>query len=146
MRILLGDDLGVRNLDVGQQLDRFRGSLLFVHALMDHERLGDLTADGEDRVQARHRLLEDHGDLVAADLVHFVHGQLGQILTVEEDLAGVNIAVAVEQTENAHGRDALAGAGFADDAEHLARIQRIADAVDRLDRAAFGREESLQVF
>ena len=145
VRILLGDDLGVRDLDVGQQLDRFRGSLLFVHALMDHERLGDLPADGEDRVQARHRLLEDHGDLVAADLVHFVHGQLGQILTVEEDLAGVNIAVAVEQTENAHGRDALAGTGFADDAEHLARVKRIADAVDRLDRAALGCEESLQI-
>ena len=35
---------------------------------------------------------------------------------------------------------------FADNAEDLARIQRIADAVDRLDRAAFGCEESLQVF
>lgn len=112
---------------------------------MDHERLGDLTADGEDRVQARHRLLEDHGDLVAADLVHFVHGQLGQILTVEEDLAGVDIAVAVKQAENAHGRDALAGTGFADNAEDLACVKRIADAVDRLDRAALGREESLQI-
>ena len=57
------------------------GMLSLIHIY--HERLGDLTADGEDRVQARHRLLEDHGDLVAADLVHFVHGQLGQILTVE---------------------------------------------------------------
>ena len=146
VRILLGDDLGVRDLDVRQQLDRFRGGLLLGHALVDHQRLGDLTADGKDRVQARHRLLEDHGDLVAADLVHFVHGQLGQILTVEEDLAGVDIAVAVEQTEDAHGRDALAGAGFADDAEDLTGIERIAHAVDGLDGAALGREESLQIF
>ena len=76
MRILLGDDLGVRDLDVGQQIDRFRGSLLFVHALMDHERLGDLTANGEDRVQARHRLLKNHSDFVALNLAHFLGGEL----------------------------------------------------------------------
>ena len=146
MRILLGDDLGVRDLDVGEQLDRFRGGLLLGHALVDHQRLRDLTADGKDRVQARHRFLEDHRDLVAADLVHLVHGQLRQVHAVEEDLAGVDIAVAVEQTEDAHGRDALAGAGFADDAEDLTGVERIAHAVDGLDGAALGREESLQVF
>ena len=146
VRILLGDDLGVRDLDVGEQLDRFHGGLLLGHALVDHQRLGDLTADGKDRVQARHRFLEDHGDLVAADLVHLVHGQLRQVHAVEEDLAGVDIAVAVEQTEDAHGRDALAGAGFADDAEDLTGVERIAHAVDGLDGAALGREESLQVF
>ena len=35
---------------------------------------------------------------------------------------------------------------FADNAEDLARVKRIADAVDRPDRAALGCEESLQVF
>ena len=141
MRILLGDDLGVRDLDIRQQLDGLRGCLLLVHALMDHERLGDLTADGKDRVQARHRLLEDHGDLIAADLVHFVHRQLAEFLAIEQDLAGIDVTVSVQQTENAHGRDALAGAGFTDNAKDLACVQRIADAVDGLDRAALGCKE-----
>ena len=34
---------------------------------MDTERLGDLLADSHERVEAGHRLLEDHCDAVAAD-------------------------------------------------------------------------------
>ena len=37
-------------------------------ALVPHDRLGDLLADREDRVERRHRLLEDHRDLGAAHL------------------------------------------------------------------------------
>ena len=37
---------------------------------MQHQRLGDLRADAMQRVERRHRLLEDHGDAVAAQLPH----------------------------------------------------------------------------
>ena len=40
------------------------------------ERLGELPIDGEHRVQRRHRVLEDHGDPVAADLAHLVFAEL----------------------------------------------------------------------
>ena len=39
-------------------------------AAVDADRLGDLVADGVDRVEAGHRLLEHHGDVVAADAAH----------------------------------------------------------------------------
>ena len=42
-------------------------------------RLGDLLADGVDRVEARHRLLEDHGDVVAADLPHALGIESGKV-------------------------------------------------------------------
>jgi hypothetical protein len=38
------------------------------HALVPHDRLGDLHADGEHGVERDHRLLEDHCDLRAAHL------------------------------------------------------------------------------
>ena len=40
------------------------------HALVQPQRLADLLADGQHRVQAGHRLLEDHRDRVAADVAH----------------------------------------------------------------------------
>ena len=41
-----------------------------IEALVQPHALGDLLADGEHRVQARHRLLEDHRQLVAAQCAH----------------------------------------------------------------------------
>ena len=42
--------------------------------------------------------------------------------------------------------DALAGAGFADDAEHLALVEREADAVDRAHHPALARETTTDRF
>ena len=50
--------------------------------------LGDLVADREHRVQAGQRLLEDHRDVVAADLAHLLRsGMRQELATVEPDLA-----------------------------------------------------------
>ncbi len=51
------------------------------------QRLGDLEADGEHRIEARHRLLEDHGDLVAAHVLHARLGQRQQIAPRQHDAA-----------------------------------------------------------
>ena len=53
--------------------------LMPVHGLMEQDGFDDLAADGEHRVEAGHRLLEDHGDLVAADPSHIRLGQLQQV-------------------------------------------------------------------
>jgi hypothetical protein len=44
-------------------------------AMVQTSALRDLVADREDRVQRRHRLLEDHRDVAPADLAHLVLGQ-----------------------------------------------------------------------
>ena len=146
MRILLGDDVRIRDLDIGQHFNDLCGSLLLRHALMDNERLADLTGHGEDRVQAGHRLLEDDGDIVAADGIHFLLGELREVTALEEDLAAVDIAVAVEKLQDAHGGDALAGTGLADNAERASCLNGIGNAVDRLDNTLLRAEESMQIF
>jgi hypothetical protein len=62
VRVLLGAALRVRDADRGQHLDGARPGGLARGALVHPHHLGDLVADGEDRVERRHRLLEDHRD------------------------------------------------------------------------------------
>ena len=145
MGILLGHDLGVRDLHVPENLHGLCRGLLLFHVLVNHEHLGDLLLDGEHRVQGGHGLLEDHGDLVAADLVHLLHGDLGQVPAVEQDLAAVDIAVAVQQAEDRHGGDALTGAGLAHDAEGFPFLDAVGGVVHGLDDAAAGGEEGMEV-
>ena len=50
-----------------------------VLALVQPNRFGNLLADGKDRVQRRHRLLKDHGQIRAAQLAHGGFAGLRQI-------------------------------------------------------------------
>ena len=51
------------------------------------DRLAHLVADGGHRIEARHRLLEDHADAGAAHRAHLRHGQREQIAAFEGDAA-----------------------------------------------------------
>ena len=85
-----------------------------VEPAMVDERLRDLEADGQHRIEARHRLLEDHGDPVAAHLAHLLLGKVEEVAALEQDLAR---DAAVDRRHQPHDRqrgDALARAGFAD--------------------------------
>ncbi len=66
MRIVIDALSGVREADQLQHLDGSRAGGAPRQVLMDDGGFGDLIPDGEDGVQRRHRLLKDHGDLVAA--------------------------------------------------------------------------------
>src|SRR5439155_16742241 len=88
----------------------------------------------------RHRILEDHRDVVPTDLAQapVVHRQ--QVLAVEQRLAARDRGPARVQAHDRQAGDALAAAGLADDAERLALLDLEADAVDRLDDAVVGAE------
>ncbi len=60
----------LRDADELEHPQRFRNRCRAILALMQPDRLADLVADGEDRVERGHRLLEDHCDLGAADVAH----------------------------------------------------------------------------
>ena len=66
---------------------------------MELERLEDLVTDGYDGVEAGHRVLKDHGDLVAANLAHvgFFEGQ--EVLTFKDDAALVMWPISWEAGE-----------------------------------------------
>ena len=96
-------------------------------AAVQPDRLGDLVADGLRRVQRGQRVLEDHPDQVPADVLHLVLGQRGDVRAVDGDPPGGDVAAAGQQAHDRQRGHRLAAAGFADDAQALARLDGEAD-------------------
>ena len=108
---------------------------------MQFKDLVDLFADPEHGVQRGHRLLEDHGDLVAADLLHdrvrciddIVGGAVAQ---VETDLTADRLAGRpLQQLHQAQARHGLAASGLTDHTDRFSDGHLEGDAVHRLHDA-----------
>ena len=100
------------------------------------DRLAHLHADREHRVQRAHRVLQDHGDLAAADALHLALALREEIVAVEQDLAADDARRRPRrEPHQAQARHALAGAGLADEPERLALAHGERHAVHGLDRA-----------
>eukprot|EP01022_Parablepharisma_sp_SALTPOND_P030360 TRINITY_DN760_c2_g5_i1.p1 TRINITY_DN760_c2_g5~~TRINITY_DN760_c2_g5_i1.p1 ORF type:complete len:1316 (-),score=509.04 TRINITY_DN760_c2_g5_i1:3474-7421(-) len=121
------------------------------HALVQADRFGDLLADGKDRVQRGHRLLEDHGDLLATDAAHGGVIGLGQVqgLAVaaqELHAAAGDLAAAVfDQAHDGQRRHRLARARLADDGQGLALADVEGQVAHRVHRPFGGGEAHAQV-
>ena len=132
--ILLDTALGGRDTDRLERVDGPRHCLFLTDVLVKDDRLGDLVADGEDRVQARHRLLEDHRDVRAAHTAQLLRPKSQQITPVEPDLAVDDLAGRdIQQLHDRQRRDALAAARLTDDPQSLATLQGEVDAVNGSD-------------
>ncbi len=70
VRVLLGPLRGVGDVDAVEHLHGPPPRLLAAHVAEAADGLGDLVADGERRVEAAGRLLEDHADPAAPQTVH----------------------------------------------------------------------------
>src|SRR5258708_6965806 len=112
---------------------------------MHPQRLADLTADGQHRIQARHRLLEDHRNVVAADGAHLALGESQEILCLEADRASDLARGLGDEPHERHGGDRLAAAGFTDDGQRLAFVDVEGDAVDGAVDTFGGTEMGLQI-
>ena len=105
---------------------------------VDLDRLADDVADGHARVEAADRVLED--DLhVPAEPAQLLAAVGEEVLALVADLA----AGGGDQAEDRAADGRLAAAGFADEAERLARRDVEADAVDGLHVADGAREHAL---
>ena len=107
--------------------------------------LGDLLSDHHRRVQRRHRVLEDHADLVASHLAQLGELERDQISAVEANLAAGDEPAPREQPHDRHRGHRLAAAGLADDAHRLARFDLEAQAVDGMNGPAPKPDLSLEV-
>ena len=146
VRVVLDARGGGRNADHLQQLDGALRGGAPVHVHVELERLGDLAADGEHGIEGGHRLLEDHGDAVAADVADLVLVDLEEVFALEPDFAVDDAAGRRrDEAQEGEGGDALAAAALADEADGLALVEVVADAVDRLDDAVVSEEVRLQV-
>ena len=107
--------------------------------------LGDLPADGVDRRERRHRVLEDHRDLRTADGAHLALRQRHQVAAAQEDLARDDRVRVADQPHHGHHRDGLAGARLADDADDVVVVDRQREAVDRAHEPVLRPERHVQV-
>jgi hypothetical protein len=85
------------------------------------QRLGDLEASGQHRVEARHRFLKDHSNFVAAHILHRLFGQRQQITARELDAALNAAALWRNEPHDGESAHALARARLPDDRDRLLR-------------------------
>ncbi len=117
-----------------------------VDAAMVEQRFDQLLADGEIGVQAGHRVLEDHRDLIAANSAHALRGTAQQVFAIEQRGAAFDPARRLrDQIEQAVAGHRFTGPGFADDAQGLARVHGKTYIVHRLDHPVAGVEPDFQI-
>ena len=146
VRILPCHLFGVGYLHGVQHFYRLLRRFLFAHVLVNDKGLAELFGHGEHRIEAGHRLLEDDGNFVSADMIHLLQGFFRQVFPFEKYLAAVDIAVGVQKLQYAHCRNGFAAAAFAHYAQRPARLDGIADVVYRLDDAFARLEIGVKVF
>ena len=135
-----------RDLDLIEQLERRGVGLAASHVAVVAQRLGDLEAHRQDRVQRRHRLLEDHRDAVAADLAHLLLAERDQVEIGEADVpAGDPPVGRRHQAHDGQRGDALAATGLADDRQRLVVRDGEADVAHRRVPAAAGAKRGDEV-
>src|SRR5438105_13586810 len=100
---------------------------------MEKRRLGDLSEDREERIQRRHRILEDHGDPPAPDPAQLALALAGQVLALEDDAAADDARASRQEPDDGQARRGLAAARLADEPEGFTLVQREAHTVARLD-------------
>jgi hypothetical protein len=121
----------IRNSHLIEQLQRALMQLRSPQALVKLEDFLDLVSNGVARVQARQRVLEDHGNVLADNLPALPCRRLQQIDAVKRDLVGGDNAGRIDQAHERHHRDAFAGTRFADYADHFAGFDGHIDSVNR---------------
>ena len=127
VRIGVHAALRLGDVDAAQHLDRPVHRLAARHALVQRDRLADLAADRQQRVERGHRLLEDHRDLVAADVLHLALRSSSSRLTPSKRIAPPTMRPGGfgDQPQDRQRGDALAAAGLADHAQRLAGCARV---------------------
>ncbi len=145
VRIIVDARAGGRDPNPVEQPQRFGLGLGPGELAVQHQSLGDLEADRQDRVQARHRLLEHHGNVVAPYPAHLGLGDLKDVPTVQQHATADAARIPRREPQDRQGADALAGAGFADQRHRLARRHRERDAVHNLVPRAIAAERGGEV-
>ena len=115
------------------------------HPAVHTQRLGQLIADIQHRVQRRHRILENHGDVASPQAAQAGFRQLAEIDAVEQDPAARHLARRRNQAHQRQRADRFAATAFTDDGERLAGIQRVGKVGNGVHVSVHGVEDGTQV-
>jgi hypothetical protein len=140
MGIVVDARFRIGDADHTQQLDGLRLRLAARRAPVHQQRLRDLVADAEHRIERGHRLLEDQRDLGPAHGPHRAFIERQQVASLEQKLAGGDAAGRLDQAHQREGGHRFAAARLADQPERLASLDVKADMVDSRDRTVGGVE------
>ena len=135
---------GAGDTDSGEALDRHPPRLGLRHLLVQAHGLDQLPSDRHHRIERGHRILEDHRHVVTAQRSQLAGGQADQLPLAKAN-AALDRRALREQAHDRQTHRRLAAARLADDAEHLARVDGQAHAIDGTDRAIIGPEGRAQV-
>jgi hypothetical protein len=119
MGVVAGPRGGVGDLHPIEHLDGDLPRLGPAEVAVRPDLLGDLVPDGIGRVEAGHRFLEDHGDLVAPDLAEVARGQAHEVTSLEAGRPAGPAAPRRQQAHHGQGRDRLARPALTDQAQGL---------------------------
>ena len=139
--------LGLWDADQPEQLDRASACIVLGQVLVRLDRLDHLLLDRQDRIQARHRVLEDHRDIAAPDRPELVLSEGGQDLAIEGDGPAFDPAGRLRAGAGSWpgwSRSCRSPDSPTSPAAPLPELER--DAVDGVDRALVGPEADHQPF
>src|SRR5215510_12266340 len=136
MRIILEAPLRICNPYALEHLGRTLVGFPLRQPLMQHQRFGDLSADAHHRVQRCHGLLEDNGDVVAANGAHFRFRYAYELASSEADAAADDASRRRRhQPQDGERRDTLAANGLADHAQNFTTREAQREDIDRTNHA-----------
>ena len=138
VRVLLDTDFRLRNADRGHQLDGPRLGRLATQLGVGLDGFDQLTLHGKQRVQRRHRILEDEADVGTAHLAHLGGGQAGDLLPIEEDITAGDTPRRAQQIDDGITNGGLTGPGLTHHAEDLAFFDGKGEILDRGHHTATG--------
>ncbi|MCY1299314.1 hypothetical protein D9M70_488370 [compost metagenome] len=121
---------GGRDIDPLEQFGGAPARGLAAEAEVLAQHFLDLEADRVAGVERAGRILEDHGDVLADDAPPLPALEAEHVDAVEAQGIGRDPPGGVDQAHQRQHADRLAGAGLADDGQHLAGVQRQVEAVD----------------
>ena len=146
VRVLVDTLLGLGNANEVQKLGGALERLLLGIATVQAKTLAHLLTDLIDRVKGGHRILEDHRDIVTANVLHLFLSHFEDRTTAIANVATLNLSRRHrDKAHDGHGGHRLTGAGLADDAQGLATIERVGHTVDGANDAILGVEIHLKV-
>ncbi len=144
VRVVVDPLFGFRDADLAQHLDGAGLGLLLGDLAVGADALGDLPAHGVHGVQRGGGLLEHHGHVGAAHGTQLAAAE-GEHVVAAQHHGPAGRGRLGQQAQHGACRDGLAGAGLADDGDHLAGGDLEADALHRSDLAGVGGEGDLEV-
>jgi hypothetical protein len=131
---------------LAQHLDGPLTRLWTAHPAMAQQAFDDLLANGECRIERGHRLLKDHGDPVATQVLQRGFGRTHQFLSLEPYRAAGDAPMRLgQQAHDGQGGHALATSGLAHDGQRAAGVHRKADSVDDRELAVVPLEDGAQI-